>query len=472
MKKMSRATLSLFLVALLSTFAVAPAQAVSSAQPAATASIGGTLNGSGMAGATFTAEIQSATGYYTAVGSPDGSYTLSNLPAGELFGLMFSGSRADGSSFMEWWGQDASHPSGNDSLTLAEGEAKAHVDQTIYRLTTLTVPVSCDGCDQFPFELYLNALDPSNNTWVDSFDRSMQIVDGSEVFISVYPGTYKISVHYRGAAGYDDPAPATVVVAEGQPATQAFTLTRTGTTTPGVSGGVGAFVNALYADILNRKAVASEITGWSRALGRTNDRGIVAEGFVDSDEYRMIRIDNAYRTILGRTPEPGGAEGWLDGMHRGIFATDDVEKNFLVSDEFFNKTDNGYPAWTAFYYWVSNVYKQVLGRTASGSEQFFWADMAQRRANAAVPHDFLLAHPGYVPPLDRGWVVNNIYDSVEAASTRVTAMYSHYLGRTPDANGVAVWAQSDIANGDAAVRSGLTASDEYYARALLRYPAR
>ncbi|MBM7471882.1 hypothetical protein JOE66_001516 [Subtercola frigoramans] len=50
-------------------------------------------------------------------------------------------------------------------------------------------------------------------------------------------------------------------------------------------------------------------------------------------------------------------------------------------------------------------------------------------------------------------------------------MYSHHLGRTPDPDGVTTGARVDMSNGDAALRSGFTASDEYYGRALLRYPA-
>ncbi|MHB1172819.1 MAG: DUF4214 domain-containing protein [Lacisediminihabitans sp.] len=205
-----------------------------------------------------------------------------------------------------------------------------------------------------------------------------------------------------------------------------------------------AFVKALYADVLGRAASSGEIGGWGRQLMNGVPPVQVASGFVNSDEYRLIRINNAYQTILGRPAEPGGALGWLNGMKNGALGTDDVDKVFLASKEYLDKSGGTNETF------VAALYQRLLKRPAGPPEIAGWAAIAAVSGRQAV--------------------VNAIWQSVETARERVTIMYHDYLGRAPEPGGVGGWAGLSIAQGDAEVRWAIIGSAEYWSRASARFP--
>ncbi|MEF2975711.1 DUF4214 domain-containing protein [Subtercola sp. YIM 133946] len=211
----------------------------------------------------------------------------------------------------------------------------------------------------------------------------------------------------------------------------------------------GSFVTALYADYLGRSPSQSDIDYWSAKLAAGAPRTVISDSFVDSDEYRMIRITEAYQHVLGRGVDPGGATTWLNYMKAGVITTDDIEKNLYQSNEFYQiAADNNHinPNDGAF---VDSLYYYILGRNVVGDEGQRW-----------------LSSPF---PEPRSYYVNGIYGSLEAARTRVTGMYQRYLGRTPDEQGIEVWANVDLAIGDSATRKGITSSDEYLLLAANRF---
>jgi Cysteine-rich secretory protein family/Domain of unknown function (DUF4214) len=216
-------------------------------------------------------------------------------------------------------------------------------------------------------------------------------------------------------------------------------------TAPPVSAGAASFVKALYADVLNRTAGDVEVGFWGRQLMTGGTTTAVASGFVNSDEYRLIRIRDAYRTDLGREGESAGVNNWLDLMKRGILETDDVDKYFMASDEYTLRSGGTTESF------VAAMYQQMLGRPVTPSEIPFWVSIAHTSGRLSV--------------------VDGIWHSVESARSRVTDMYSAYLGRVPDEPGVASWANIAIAGGDAAVRWQIIGSAEYWARAGSRFPA-
>jgi Domain of unknown function (DUF4214) len=211
-----------------------------------------------------------------------------------------------------------------------------------------------------------------------------------------------------------------------------------------VSPGAVAFVKALYLDILNRAPGDSEVTFWGRLIMNGMSPTAVASGFVNSDEYRLIRITAAYRTDLGREGETTGVYNWLDLMKRGVLQTDDVDKYFMASDEYMLRSGGTTESF------VSAMYQQMLGRPVTSAEIPFWTGIATASGRLVV--------------------VDGIWHSIESSRARVTIMYSTYLGRMPDEAGVASWANIAIASGDATVRWQIIGSLEYWNRASGRFP--
>ncbi|GGF11461.1 DUF4214 domain-containing protein [Subtercola lobariae] len=198
-----------------------------------------------------------------------------------------------------------------------------------------------------------------------------------------------------------------------------------------------AYVTLLYNDYLNRVPSSDEVRGWAVQLANGSPRSSVSDGFVNSDEYRLIRITNAYRTVLGRSPDAPGEQNWLDGMHKGLLTTDDVDKSFYASDEYYAQhggTDLGF---------VTSLYQTLLHRSAGSSEYAFWTNL--------------------VAQYGRTWVITQFWSSTETISERISLMYQKYLGRVPDPGGLQHWVGLALQIGDSGLRSALTSSDEYWA---------
>jgi hypothetical protein len=213
---------------------------------------------------------------------------------------------------------------------------------------------------------------------------------------------------------------------------------------PIISKQAEAFVNALYVDVLGRTAGGGELMNWGLAVTNGMPRSQVAGGFVGSDEFRLLKIDLAYREVLGREPEPAGRLSWLNGMRQGTLSPDDAYRVFMQSQEYFNSTGG------ALEPFVGAVYARILKRPAAPSEVAYWASQANT--------------------LGRAVVVDRIWNSVETSRTRVADMYSIYLGRVPDQPGLEQWGGLALRFGDSWVRSAIMGSGEYLNRALSRYP--
>jgi hypothetical protein len=205
-----------------------------------------------------------------------------------------------------------------------------------------------------------------------------------------------------------------------------------------------AFVRAVYVDVLGRDVGNGELVGWGRALMNGMPRSQVAGGFVNSDEFRLQKIDLAYREVLSREPEAAGRLSWLNGMRQGTLSPDDAYRIFMQSEEYFNSTGG------TIDLFVAAVYERIIKRPAASSEVAHWSAQAGT--------------------LGRAVVVDLIWFSVETARARVADMYHGYLGRIPDRPGLAQWGDLALRFGDLWVRSAIIGSDEYAIRALSRYP--
>lgn len=205
-----------------------------------------------------------------------------------------------------------------------------------------------------------------------------------------------------------------------------------------------ALVKALYADLLGRGPDPTGLAGWSDALLQGVPQATLVDTLTRSDEYIALRIRKAYVEVLGREPDPAGAQGWLVAIRNRQATVDDVQRRFYDSAEFFTAsggTNEGY---------VARLYTTILRRGASPSEIQTWAGLIGQRG--------------------RGWVVDQIWFSMEAARIRAGDYYMTFLGRSPDPDGLTGWAQVLLVHGEGAVRNGIAGSMEYRQRAVTRFP--
>jgi uncharacterized protein YkwD len=92
------------------------------------------------------------------------------------------------------------------------------------------------------------------------------------------------------------------------------------------------YIAALYAVVLDRGATSNEISGWAATLTPTN-RSIVAEGFLQSSEYRADVVNSYYANLLHRSAPPSASEVAAWAFSPLDFTT--IRIGFESSQEFF-----------------------------------------------------------------------------------------------------------------------------------------
>lgn len=80
-----------------------------------------------------------------------------------------------------------------------------------------------------------------------------------------------------------------------------------------------AYVNSLYANILNRTADPVGAASWTAALNAgAMTRTQVAYNMLVRPEYETDLIDQYYLTYLGRPADPLGKATWLHALQTGL----------------------------------------------------------------------------------------------------------------------------------------------------------
>lgn len=92
-----------------------------------------------------------------------------------------------------------------------------------------------------------------------------------------------------------------------------------------------AYIRALYRDLLRRGAADSEVASWTAQMA-IGGRSAVATGVWRSIESARLRVDEAYRTYLGRSAEPGGLAGWAPYWQ--AYGEDALRGGLVGSDEY------------------------------------------------------------------------------------------------------------------------------------------
>lgn len=202
-------------------------------------------------------------------------------------------------------------------------------------------------------------------------------------------------------------------------------------------GPTATYVQHVHHLFLGRSATAAEVAELSHLVHAAGPAALTSR-LALSPEWAGVRIDDLYRRVLGRAPEPGGTAYWLDQL-RGGRTLESVAAGFYGSDEYFGIVGGRDAPF------VDSLYERLLQRAPDAGGRQQWLD--QLRAGRS-----------------RTAVATAFHGSVESRRQRVDALYAGVLGRAPDPSGRAFWVARVPALGDVALAAHLAASDELHRR--------
>lgn len=206
-----------------------------------------------------------------------------------------------------------------------------------------------------------------------------------------------------------------------------------------------AFEVSAYVDFLGRWPTYSELLAAPASFGSASSRGVFVVGLARSSEWTSAIVQRLYLDTLGRTGDPTGVTYWSGLLRSGQLSVAAVAAHLYGSTEYYvgigGGTDDS---------WVADLYEKILLRHADAAGKAYWVDLVHRRGRIAVAY--------------------SMFQSTESAHTRVAQLYNTLLGRAPDYAGWDYWAKAVVSSGDLALASMLASSDEYLARAQVRFP--
>ncbi len=203
--------------------------------------------------------------------------------------------------------------------------------------------------------------------------------------------------------------------------------------------GLDAFITRSYQDFLDRNPTSAELSKNRTALSNGSlTRRKFTLGLATSNEYLGHEVDTRFEQILGRAPDPSGRAYWIKKLRTGLSETGLVN-SITASNEFYNKA----------------------GATSSGFITRAHQVLVDREPTLTETANFTAYLSGGGT---RGSVANSIYQSEESRRLRVTALYLHFLHRTPDTAGRNYWANVIKTKGDIVLALELASSNEYVNR--------
>ena len=189
-----------------------------------------------------------------------------------------------------------------------------------------------------------------------------------------------------------------------------------------------AFVARQYQDLLARPPTASESSSWvSQLSGGTKTKGQLDDSLRRSAE-NLAAVDpvvRIYRAFLQRQPDAGGLQFWIRRKRNvapaKTWSVTQIATSFTSSNEF--KTKYGSLTNRQF---VTQIYTDVLGRTADTSGVDFWTRQldTKKKTKAQVMV---------------GFSESNEYKTKQAQNTDVSVAYIFLMNRAPTSAEATDW---------------------------------
>ena len=219
---------------------------------------------------------------------------------------------------------------------------------------------------------------------------------------------------------------------------------------------VEAFVARLYENVLGRTPDAKGLAAWvSQLTSGANGGEEVAKGFIFSSEYTKKNTSNdafvemLYATLLNRKSDATGKKAWVAQLNSGV-SREEIVEGFIHSNEFIGICGEYGIFTTAAEAFAARLYTECLGRSYDKKGLKAWADLLHSRKIGGGE-------------AAKGFFFSDEFQNLKLDNKEfVTRCYRTFLNREPDAQGLANWmnvlAQS---NDRASVLDGFIGSSEY-----------
>jgi hypothetical protein len=205
------------------------------------------------------------------------------------------------------------------------------------------------------------------------------------------------------------------------------------------------YVEALYRAILNRDAESSGLAIWTGQLNSgALSRLQVVQGIRQSQEHFREEVTEFYFTFLGRAPDAGGLQGWVQNLENGL-PEEQMAFYFLDSPEYLSKGDK---------YFVDHMYLSLLGRSFDSAGEAHWLDALG---------DDPSGNPTHPAGATYAQVITDFLYSTESLNRLVEGYYQIFLHRLADPFGLNSWLGA-LEQGGSFLTIGqqFLSSDEFY----------
>jgi hypothetical protein len=152
-------------------------------------------------------------------------------------------------------------------------------------------------------------------------------------------------------------------------------------------------VRNYYVDILERAPSDAEVASWENS---GLDYAAIAKAILTSPEGRRRAVRDVFLKYLHRDAEPAAQDGYGNDANFIAGHPENVVSGILASPEYYQ--NNGSNDWA----FVTALYRDVLGRTASTAEITSWLQAAHA-SRQAVAHGFLTSPEYREYHLVAGW---------------------------------------------------------------------
>ena len=225
--------------------------------------------------------------------------------------------------------------------------------------------------------------------------------------------------------------------------------------TPSAVSPDAAYIQALYAKLLDRPAGQSDFAYWLPILNGPAGRAGVVAGIAESLEARTYVVGEWYQQYLERPVVGTEAQAWIDALT--TLPEVDVLAGILSSPEYLADPGGEYGGEV-----ILHDYYAVLNRSPFPNDfggVVYWNAVLDAQAHAyyAATHS-----QDYGPVVFQ--VQRLFLSTTEYRSDVIAGYYTEYLGHVPDQASLNYWLASKL--DQASIRSLIFASDEFAGRAL------